>query len=122
MSNNLGDLIDFAFDIVREFDGLSVDIRYWNDKVKFIFYYRDTIVNGITFMLEEVDSVANINFLIKELENCVYQLLDRRFELFILFFINIYGKIDVIVIILMIEFSSRQVIFDAEGIEFTQLF
>lgn len=80
MSNNLGDLIDFAFDIVREFDGLSVDIRYWNDKVKFIFYYRDTIVNGITFMLEEVDSVANINFLIKELENCVYQLLDRRFD------------------------------------------
>ena len=80
MSNNLGDLIDFAFDIVREFDGLSMDIRYWNDKVKFIFYYRDTIANGIAFMLEEVDSVANINFLTKELENCVYQLLDRRFD------------------------------------------
>ena len=52
MSNNLGNLIDFAFDIVRELDGLSMDIRYWNDKVKFIFYYRDTIANGITFMLE----------------------------------------------------------------------
>ena len=33
MSNNLGNLIDFAFDIVREFDDLSMDIRYWNDKV-----------------------------------------------------------------------------------------
>ena len=80
MSNNLGNLIDFAFDIVREFDDLSMDIRYWNDKVKFIFYYRDTIANGITFMLEEVDSVANINLLTKRLENCVYQLLDRRFD------------------------------------------
>ena len=80
MSNNLGNLIDFAFDIVREFDDLSMDIRYWNDKVKFIFYYRDAITNGTAFTLEEVDSVANINFLTMRLENCVYQLLDRRFE------------------------------------------
>ena len=80
MSNNLGNLIDFAFDIVREFDDLSMDIRYWNDKVKFIFYYRDAITNGIAFTLEEVDSVVNINFLTKRLENCVYQLLDRRFD------------------------------------------
>ena len=80
MSNNLGNLIDFAFDIVREFDDLSMDIRYWNDKVKFIFYYRDAITNGTAFTLEEVDSVANINFLTMRLESCVYQLLDRRFE------------------------------------------
>lgn len=80
MSNNLGDLIDFAFDIVREFDGLSVDIKHYGDSVKFIFFYRDTIANGISFTLEEIDSVANINFLTKRLKNCVYQLLDRRFD------------------------------------------
>ena len=80
MGENLGDLINEAFEITNQLP-LDMTIYYDNDldSVKFIFEYS-CHVNSIMFSMTEINCIGDIRYLTNRLHECVYTLLDGRFD------------------------------------------